>query len=90
MRFQKQIIHLWNPGYSFAPVISKVNSEINKNPNFKGIRDEVTLLDKYRNDEVPLNIVKYKQMQKEIKDASKRLESFSKSAADLECKKCCC
>ncbi|HXS58142.1 MAG TPA: carboxy terminal-processing peptidase [Hanamia sp.] len=78
--------NLWNPGYSLAPVVSKVNSEINENPNFKGIRNEVTLLDKYRNDEVPLNIVKYKQMQKEIKDASKRLESFSKSAADLSVK----
>ncbi len=82
----KASYNLWNPGYSLAPVVSKVNSEIDQNANFKGIRNEVTLLDKYRNDEVPLNIVKYKQMQKEIKDASKRLETFSKSPADLSVK----
>ena len=62
---------LWNPGYSLAPVVSKVNSEIDQNANFKGIRNEVTLLDKYRN---------------EIKNASKRLETFSKSPADLSVK----
>jgi carboxyl-terminal processing protease len=78
--------NLWNPGYSLAPVVSKVNSEIDQDANFKGIRNEVTLLDKYRNEEVPLNIVKYKEMQKEIKNASKRLETFSKSPADLSVK----
>ncbi|MDQ2721338.1 MAG: carboxy terminal-processing peptidase [Bacteroidota bacterium] len=77
---------LWNPGYSYAEVVAKVNSDINQNANFKGIRESVALLDKYRNDEVPLNIVKYKEMQKEIKDASKRLENFSKSPIDLSVK----
>ena len=77
---------LWNPGYSFAPVVAKVNTEINQNANFKGIRAAIVLLDKYRNEEVPLNIVKYRQMQKEIKDASKSLEKFSKAPSDLSVK----
>jgi carboxyl-terminal processing protease len=74
---------LWNPGYSYAPVIASVNAEINKNIDFKGIKNEVALLDKYQNDETPLNIVKYKQMQKEIKEAAKKLDTFLKSPADL-------
>ncbi len=41
------------------------------------------MLDKYRNAEVPLNIVKYREMQKDIKAASKRLEEYSKSPASL-------
>ncbi len=77
---------LWNPGYSLAPVVNKVNTEIDQNANFKGIREAVALLDKYRNEEVPLNIAKYKQVQKEIKDASKRLENLSKAPADLSVK----
>jgi carboxyl-terminal processing protease len=74
---------LWNPGYSYSPVIAKVNEEISKNTNFKNIRETVSLLDKYRNAEVPLNIVKYREMQKDIKAASKRLEEYSKSPANL-------
>jgi carboxyl-terminal processing protease len=74
---------LWNPGYSYAPVVQTVNEDINKNVDFKGIKNEVTLLDKYRNDETPLNIVKYKQMQKDILQASKKLDSFLKSPSDM-------
>ena len=78
--------NLWNPGYSLRPVVAKINTGINENSNFKGIREVVALLDKYRNEEVPLNIVKYKEMQQHIKDASKRLENFSKLPADLSVK----
>jgi carboxyl-terminal processing protease len=77
---------LWNPGYSFSPVVNKINEEINKNNNFKSIRETVSLLDKYRNEEVPLNIVKYREMQKEVRDASKRLEDESKLPANLNVK----
>jgi carboxyl-terminal processing protease len=75
---------LWNPGYSYAPVVANVNADINKNIDFKGIKNEVALLDKYQNEETPLNIVKYKQMQKEIKDAAKKLDTFLKSPVDLK------
>jgi carboxyl-terminal processing protease len=77
---------VWNPGYSLAPIVSEMNSSINQNANFKAIRETVSLLDKYRKEEVPLNITKYIEMQKAIKDASKRLETFSKSSADMSVK----
>lgn len=77
---------LWNPGYSYSPVVTEVNQEINKDTNFKNIRETISLLDKYRNAEVPLNIVKYKEMQKDIKEASKSLENYSKLPATLNVK----
>jgi len=80
---QKANYALWNPGYSYTPVVSEINEEIKKDTTFKSIRETVSLLDKYRNEEVPLNIVKYKQMQDDIKNASKKLEDYSKVATDL-------
>ncbi|MDQ6845363.1 MAG: carboxy terminal-processing peptidase, partial [Bacteroidota bacterium] len=73
----------WNPGYSFNSVISAVNNEINQSPRFKGIRDDVTLLDKYNDKETPLNIVKYRQKLSEIKATSKNLEDLTKLPVDL-------
>ena len=70
--------NIWNPGYSYSSVVTSINQDVSKNSDFKGIQTEVTLLDKYRNEETPLNINKYKEMQKNIKEASKKLDSFSK------------
>ena len=75
---------LWNPGYSYAPVIQTINADVNKNVDFKGIREQVALLDKYRNAETPLNIVKYKQMQNDIQEAAKKLDNYSKLPVDLK------
>jgi carboxyl-terminal processing protease len=77
---------LWNPGYSYSPVVAKINEDISHNTNFKNIRETVSLLDKYRNEEVPLNIVKYREMQKEVKNAAKRLEEYSKLPSNLDVK----
>ncbi len=73
----------WNPGYSFNSVISKVNSEINQSSRFKGIRDDVSLLDDYNDKETPLNIVKYRKKLSEVKSTSKNLEDLSKLPQDL-------
>lgn len=75
---------LWNPGYSYAPVIASVNTAISTNKDFEGIRKEVSLLDKYRNDETPLDIVKYKEMQKNINNAAKELDKYSLSPLTLQ------
>jgi carboxyl-terminal processing protease len=83
---QKANYALWNPGYSYAPVVSKINQQIINDSTFKNIRETVNLLDKFRNEEVPLNITKYREMQTEIKDASKKLEDYSKLSANLAVK----
>ncbi|MEO8961438.1 MAG: carboxy terminal-processing peptidase [Ginsengibacter sp.] len=75
--------NLWNPGYSYSSVVTIINEDVSKNADFKGIQTEVNMLDKYRNEETPLNINKYKEMQKNIKEASKKLDSFSKLSVPL-------
>ncbi|MEO6894969.1 MAG: carboxy terminal-processing peptidase [Ginsengibacter sp.] len=74
---------LWNPGYSYAPVIASINSDIENNIDFKEIQKQVNLLDKYRDEPTPLNITKYKQMQKNIEEAAKTLDKYSKSPVRL-------
>ncbi|MDQ6762100.1 MAG: carboxy terminal-processing peptidase [Bacteroidota bacterium] len=74
----------WNPGYSFNSVISKVNTEINQSARFKGIREDVSLLDDYNDKETPLNIMKYRQKLSEVKSTSKNLEDLSKLPTELK------
>jgi len=74
----------WNPGYSYTSAVETINSAINKNVDFKGIKEQVSLLDKYRDEETPLNIVKYKQMQKNIEAAAIKLDDYSKSPVSLD------
>lgn len=74
----------WNPGYSYTPAIASINAAVSKNVDFKGIQEQVNLLDKYRDEETPLNIVKYKQMQKNIEEAAKKLDAYTKSPVNLD------
>ncbi len=75
---------IWNPGYNYSPIVASVDSQIKNNVDFEGIKNEVNLLEKYSNEEVPLNIVEYKKMQKEINEASKKLDDYSKLKVDLQ------
>ena len=74
----------WNPGYSFNSVISQTNSELTQSPTFKGIKDDVNLLDKFSDKETPLNIQKYRERLDEIKATSKKLDDLTKLAKDLQ------
>jgi carboxyl-terminal processing protease len=76
----------WNPGYSFNSVISQANVDLNQSLTFKGIREEVNLLDKYNDKETPLNIQKYREKLTEIKASSKQLEELTKLPVDLSVK----
>jgi carboxyl-terminal processing protease len=70
---------IWNPGYTYAPVIASIKNDIQNNVDFKEIQKQVSLLDKYRDEPTPLNINKYKEMQANILEAAKKLDKFSKS-----------
>ena len=76
----------WNPGYSFNSVVSQANSDLSQSPVFKGIRDDVNLLDKYNDNETPLNIDKYRERLKIIKTTSKQLEDLTKLTVNLNVK----
>lgn len=80
---QKAKYTLWNPGYSYSPIVNSGNESVNNNPNFKGIKDIVDKLDQYRDKPMPLNIEKYKELQASIKALSKKLEEYSKLASPL-------
>lgn len=75
---------LWNPGYSYHPVVEDANKEIAADQKFADIRQQVALLDTYSKEEVPLNIDKYKDMQKKIGEAAARLDSLSKVPKKLD------
>ena len=74
----------WNPGYSYTSAVESINAAISKNVDFKGIKEQVSILDRYRDEETPLNIVKYKQMQKNIEAAAIKLDNYSKSPVNLD------
>ncbi|MEO8413616.1 MAG: carboxy terminal-processing peptidase [Ginsengibacter sp.] len=73
----------WNPGYSFNSVISNVNKDLSQSATFKGIREDVNLLDKYSDQEAPLNIQQYRERSEQIKAISKKLDAFTKLSVDL-------
>jgi carboxyl-terminal processing protease len=79
----KASYNLWNPGYSYSSVIASINEDVNKNMDFKGIRNEVQLLEKYSNNATPLNINKFKELQKNMKEAARKLDSFSRAQVSL-------
>lgn len=73
----------WNPGYSFSSVVNEENTELGKSPVFKDIREDVNLLDKYNDEETPLNIKQYREKLDLIKSLSKKLDSLTKLKVDL-------
>ncbi len=83
-RIPKADYTTWNPGYSYDPAIASINESVSKNADFKEIQQQVSLLDKYRDEETPLNIAKYKQMQKNIEAAAVKLDDYSKSPVNLD------
>jgi carboxyl-terminal processing protease len=76
----------WNPGYSFNSVVSQANSTLTQSPVFKGIRDYVNVLDKYNDEETPLNITKYRERLTVIKNTSKQLDDLTKLPVKLDVK----
>ena len=73
----------WNPGYSYNSIVGEANTDLQKSPVFKGIRDEVDQLDKYNDAETPLNIQKYRAQLEQIKTLSKKLDSLTKLSSEF-------
>ena len=69
---------LWNPGYSFSSVVTDANADLIQSQVFKGIKNDVNLLDKYNDQETPLNIRQYREQIAQVKTLSKNLEDLSK------------
>jgi len=69
---------VWNPGYSYSSVVAEENADLTKSPVFNGIRLDVDSLDKYNDQETPLNLVQYKAQIEQIKALSKKLDNLTK------------
>ena len=69
---------MWNPGYSFSSVVTDANADLIQSQVFKGIKNDVNLLDKYNDQETPLNIRQYREQIAQVKTLSKNLEDLSK------------
>lgn len=68
----------WNSNKNFNPIIETANQNVKADSNFNGIREIVNQLEKFKNEPVPLNIVQYKEMQKQIKGISKKMDEYYK------------
>jgi hypothetical protein len=72
-----------NGKWSFK-VASMVNEEVAKNTTFNSIKNNVLWLEKYNDKEYSLNIIKYKQEQKQLKDVVKNLDNLNKLTTPMD------
>jgi carboxyl-terminal processing protease len=59
-------------------LINSSNDEINKSPNFSGIKSNAGWLQKYFEKDYSLNITKYKDEQTQLKSITKQMENLTK------------
>ena len=76
----------WTSTYSSDVVINSVNDDLRKNTTFSKIKTDVDWLEKYSDKEYSLNIVKYKEEQKQLKTTFKELEDLTKLAKEMKVK----
>ncbi len=69
---------IWTSTVSSPSLISSANDDVNQNTTFGKIKANVTWLEKNNDKEYALNITKYKEEQKQLKDVVKEIESLYK------------
>lgn len=76
----------WTSTISNSAVVSAAYDQINSSSTFGKIRENVQWLEKYSDKEYSLNIDKYRQEQKELKDTYKQLDTLFKLNKTLDVK----
>ena len=76
----------WTSTVSEDAIVSSVNDDVNKSTTFGKIKTNVEWLEKNADREYNLNIVKYKQDQKELKAVYKQLEDLYKLPKTMDVK----
>jgi carboxyl-terminal processing protease len=76
----------WQDSPIQSDLVNSIKNDLVNNEKFSKLKSQVQWLEKYNNKEYSLNIVKYKQEQKQLKDAFKQIEDLSKLSAPLEIK----
>ncbi len=74
----------WTSTYSENSIVNSANDDANKSTTFGKIKTNVEWLEKNADREYSLNITKYKQDQKEIRDVVKQMEDLYKLPKALD------
>ncbi|MDQ6610731.1 MAG: carboxy terminal-processing peptidase [Bacteroidota bacterium] len=69
---------MWKPGYNREAIKQMAISRIASDTVFKRIQEASVYVGKQNDKEYSLNLIKYKQDQKEIRDAVKKIENLTK------------
>lgn len=77
---------VWDPGFSFNNIVQQVSQQIRTDSKFEGIRAVTEKLDKFKNEEVPLQIDQYEKRLAETRALVKELEKFGKPDKPLDVK----
>jgi carboxyl-terminal processing protease len=73
----------WMKSSDVEQAANMVSEELTKNTTFNSIKNNVLWLEKYNDREYSLNITKYKQEQKQLKDVVKNLDDLNKLATPM-------
>ena len=76
----------WMKSSDVEQAANMVSEEVSKNTTFNSIKNNVLWLEKYNDREYSLNITKYKQEQKQLKDVVKNLDDLNKLATPMDFK----
>ncbi len=74
----------WASNITTPALVSSANSDVNKSSTFGKIKTNVQWLEKYNDREYSLNLTKYKEEQKELKDVVKQIETLYKLTKPME------
>ncbi len=73
-----------NPSYDLERVRSKSISRVSAHPTFSAIRESYTMLQKSNDKVYSLQLAKYRQEQKEIREAFKKIDASAKDLKNLQ------
>lgn len=75
---QKTDYKTWISNFSTSSLLTTAINEVNQNSTFSKLKTNVALLEKFYDKEYSLNVSKYKDEQKELKDLYKQIETLYK------------
>ena len=74
----------WTSTFSTDAIIKQANATVSTNPNFEKIKENVQWLEKNNNRSYSLNLEQFKEDQKELKNAFKKIEEAYKLAKPMQ------
>ncbi|WP_153799434.1 carboxy terminal-processing peptidase [Foetidibacter luteolus] len=83
-QIQKSTYDAWNSSYNLGPIIQKAAERVDTSFAFKTIRSNTSFLGQNINKEYSLNINKYKEDQKVLRDKAKQNDSLAKIAQPMD------